>query len=141
MSNQFTNVTNNLIVFENEGPLLIETNYWLTDHARNGFCWITANAGALRFLLPKPSEYLIKEILTGKSVTIEPSIVIKGYIDIVFEDGTPAPFNLAMSPRAMDFNPQKLGTGCDIPFTVYTEGGILCSLRAKARFEALRGLK
>ena len=86
----------------NAGSEIVETNYWETERAAKGLCFVSGNAGVLRLLIPPLSEYFLVEISTGRSVTIEKSIAVRGNIDVVFEDGSPAPFFLSMSRRQFD---------------------------------------
>lgn len=41
-----------MITIANDGQRLVETNYWTLPHAQRGLCYLTANAGALRLLVP-----------------------------------------------------------------------------------------
>ncbi|MDX9788933.1 MAG: hypothetical protein RBT11_19320 [Desulfobacterales bacterium] len=44
----------NLIQISNDGPEILSTNYWETEHAKKGFLYMSINAGAFR-LLPQSS--------------------------------------------------------------------------------------
>lgn len=121
------------VAIGNNQQEITSTNYWKSAYAKMGICWLSRNAGAVRLLLPKPQERYIAEIFTGKSVTLEPSLAIRNNFDVVFEDGTNSPFFISISPKAMDFNLRALKGERNIPFTVWTEAGKLCSFIAKVK--------
>lgn len=122
------------IVIGNSGQSIKTTNYWTSHMAKRGMCFLSINAGAVRLLLPKVLSDSEAEILTGKSVTLEPSVVLAGGTDVVFDDGTAYPFCISLSPGAMDFKPRNLMDRDQFPFTVWTETGLLCSFVGKAKY-------
>jgi len=108
-----------LITVANNGPNIASTNYWQTEHAARGLCYLTANAGVLRLLVPDAAASMLAEMRTGRSVTIEPSISASGAVDIVFEDGTDTPFALTLDRRQSD----RAITHGRCKFTVWTQSG------------------
>jgi len=103
----------------NRGPEIEHTNYWESEHADGGLCYLSANAGTWRLLVPRSSEYMLAEMQTGTSVHIEPSIQAAQCWDVVFNDGSDAPFALAVDLRQID---RALDPGlCRL--TVWTEAG------------------
>lgn len=109
-----------MITIGNNGPLLVETNYWESEWASRGVVYMTANAGAWRMLVPSASHEHLAEMRTGTSVTIEPSINVPGNMDVVFEDGTPSPFCVSMSLEQFD-RPVAAGV---CKFLVYSPDGL-----------------
>lgn len=107
------------ITIGNNGPLLTGTNYWDTEHASAGLCYLSGNAGAWRLLVPEAAEGLLAEMRTGHSATIESSLHAPGNWDVVFEDGSAAPFSLSLSGGQIDraIEPGK----CRL--TVWTQAG------------------
>lgn len=91
-----------MITFENDGAEITRTNYWDTDHALAGYCYLSGNAGAWRLLVPAPAEGMLGEMRTGRSASIEPSLHDPRCWDVVFEDGTDTPFSLAVDKRQVD---------------------------------------
>lgn len=92
-----------MITIQNNGADIVATDYWDSEHAAAGFCYLSGNAGVWRLLVPEAAEMLLPEIRTGKSVTIEPSLHLPGQAwDVVFEDGTDAPYSLAIDKRQLD---------------------------------------
>ena len=112
----------------NHGQLILSTNYWETDIAHEGFLYLTANAGALRLLVPKCAKHLIKEMFTGRSVTVEPSAFVANAVDIVFEDGTDTPFFVTIMTGQSDV---KLMPAKNVPFTVWTLEGMHMATNAE----------
>lgn len=91
-----------MIQISNDGPEIRSTTYWCTEHAAAGLCFLSGNAGALRLLVPEPSEKMLLEMRTGKRVYIESSIVAQGNWDIVFDDGTDTPFSITIDKKQVD---------------------------------------
>ena len=109
-----------MITIGNNGQELAETNYWDSEHASAGFCYLSANAGALRLLVPEAAEGLLAEMRTGKRVLLEPSISSPGCIDIVFDDGTDEPFALAIDRQQID---RALTPATNVRFVIWTQRG------------------
>lgn len=97
----------NLIYFENAGPEIAKTNFWDSEHAQHGLLHLSPNAGVLRLLVPPNQEPNLSEMHTGKKVTVESSILIPGQMDIVFEDGTPAPFFVCLDHKQCSGIPER----------------------------------
>nr|DAR31443.1 MAG TPA: hypothetical protein [Caudoviricetes sp.] len=78
---------------------IADTDYWQSEYNARGLAYLSGHHHGLRLLLPTAhaTEWLA-EIKTGKRAAIEPP-VRQGYtnhIDIVFDDGTSAPFSLCI---------------------------------------------
>jgi len=114
-----------LIQIQNDGADIVATNYWDTDLAAHGFCYLTANAGVLRLLLPSAAVHLLPEMKTGRTVTIEQSITSSGNLDIVFEDGTDSPFALTIDRKQID----RFLTPGACQLTVWTQAGRVLTLQ------------
>lgn len=108
-----------LIEIANDGPDIVSTNYWDSPHAQRGLLYVSANAGVLRVLVPEATENLLPEMATGKRVTIEASMQDPRCWDLVFEDGSDAPFFLAVDKRQFD----RALTHGSCRLTVWTRGG------------------
>jgi len=63
-----------MISIGNEGDDIKSTNYWATEHMSVGLCYLSGNAGTWRLLVPEACEGALREMRTGKSATIEPSL-------------------------------------------------------------------
>jgi len=95
------------ISIANAGADIAGTNFWSTEYARKGFCFLSSNAGTLRLLVPQAAETYLREISTAQKVTIQKSIFLDDAWDIVFEDGTESPFCISMLSRMMDRKLQR----------------------------------
>lgn len=91
-----------MITFSNSGQDIVATNYWDTEHARRGLVYLSGNAGAWRLLVPPAAASMLPEMRTGKQAIIEPSIRTPQCWDIVFDDGTDAPFSISIDKRQLD---------------------------------------
>ena len=84
------------------GAKVASTDCWLTEHATKGLCYLSASAGTWRLLLPKTAEGMLPDMMTGHRAIIEPSIQNKRCVDIVFDDGTAAPFYIMIDKCQID---------------------------------------
>ena len=119
-----------MITIANNGPDIADTNYWASEHANVGLCYLSGNAGAWRLLVPEAAEGLLPEMRTGKRVTIEPSISAAGALDIVFEDGTDSPFAVTIDRKQVD---RKVEPSTGALFTVWTQRGKQLTLKANIK--------
>lgn len=89
-----------MISIKNNGPEITETDYFTTDHARQGYCAVSLNAGTMRLLVPDSMRDQIQEMATGKYV-----ICTRGYLDgklafeFLFEDFSDSPFCLHIDAK------------------------------------------
>lgn len=51
-----------MIETTNDGPRLVSTTYWSTEHARRGLLYLSVNAGAVRLLVPDAASYVLDEL-------------------------------------------------------------------------------
>lgn len=109
-----------MIRIENDGPKLVSTDYWSTEHAANGLIYVSGNAGAWRLLLPRTAHGYLPGIRTGRSVSIEDSVTEPGRCwDVVFEDGSDSPFFIAVDRKQFD---RSVKPGRNVRLVVYPEG-------------------
>lgn len=114
-----------MITIDNQGADIVHTNYWDSEHAAAGLCFLTANAGAWRLLVPEAAQGLLAEMRTGKHVTIEPSLHVPGRCwDVVFEDGSASPYALAVDKRQVD----RIMQPGSCRLTVWTQAGKVLDL-------------
>lgn len=92
-----------MIQIANDGADIVSTNYWDTEAASAGLCYLSGNAGTWRLLVPEAAEGSLADMRTGTRATIERSIRMPGRCwDIVFQDGTPSPFCITLDKRMLD---------------------------------------
>lgn len=51
-----------MILIENQGQIVKQTNYWDSEQARAGYCYLSWNAGAGRVLVPDPAKSWLREM-------------------------------------------------------------------------------
>lgn len=91
-----------MFTMSNDGPELLTTDYWDSDHARKGLLYLSGNAGVWRLLVPPAAAAMLPDMRTGRRVFIERSIVSPACWDIVFDDGTDSPFCVSLDRRQLD---------------------------------------
>jgi len=117
-----------LIQVANHGPLVLSTNYWTSDLAREGKVWCSVNAGAIRVLLPPDRYGDLSAMRTGKYCVLSrgpwtPGIVTAGQficaihdapedgVEILFDDGSEAPYVLMLTAASFDVLPAEPAVG------------------------------
>jgi hypothetical protein len=124
----------------NDGPALVQTNYWDLPQAQAGFFYASGNAGAYRLLVPDVKRGELSEMKTGKSVVMTrgrggPSLsemTGKDLIELLFDDGSDSPYVLFMLAEQFDRLPEK-GSRDGFAFHVYTRDGLQFSFDAHFR--------
>ena len=102
-----TAVSSSPILIGNDGSKIKSTNYWLTQYAIEGLCYMSGNAGDWRLLIPQKFQEAIDEFRTVKRASIERSIVIKGHFDIIAEDGSQNPYCISIDRKMFDRTPMN----------------------------------
>jgi hypothetical protein len=120
------------IEITNNKSKIYSTNYWDTEFAQKGLCYLSGNAGDWRFLIPGHLTEYITEFMAVKRATIEPSIAIPGHIDIVSVDGSAAPYFIAISKNMIDRS--IIQRRCRL--LIYSPMGLINNVPVKVRFSA-----
>tara|TARA_R110002051_G_scaffold250392_7_gene309755 strand:+ start:594 stop:953 length:360 start_codon:yes stop_codon:yes gene_type:complete len=108
-----------MFIIENKGEDLAKTNYWTSEHAKNGLMYLSGNAEVWRMLVPNIVKSYVTEMQTARSVLIEPSLANSACWDIVFEDGSDQPFVVTLDKRQVD---RAMESG-KMRLTVWTTAG------------------
>jgi len=91
----------------NDGPRIVSTDYWSTEHARRGLVYLSINAGAVRLLLPDT----IATDIVEEARCADSAVVSRGpweaeggrdSLEVLFEDGSDSPFALHLDARQAD---------------------------------------
>jgi hypothetical protein len=112
----------------NDGRKIADTNYWKSDYARNGYCYLSINAGAYRLLVPKYGKDWVKECQSAQAVILSRGTAYKykppkdDALEILFEDNTDSPFTIMISPEQMDRMPADEDQGWKGVFHLYFDG-------------------
>ncbi len=106
-----------LIIIGNAGGEIESTNYFDLELARNGFMFLSWNASVARLLVPDCQHYFIAEMLTGKHCVItRGNLMGRDALEIMFDDGTKAPFTVNIQTHQCD----RLIQNDNKPFTLAT---------------------
>jgi len=136
-----------MIMIVNEGPELRETNFFDTEQAESGFYYLTRNAGTSRLLVPDSRRDQLAEMATGKIVvltrgrmrSVDRKMNGRDMVEIMFDDGSNAPYALHILADMVDMLPAPGPAG--FPFTVWTRDGKALSFTAHYRRQELPCLK
>jgi len=118
-----------MISIGNSGEKILNTNYWTSDAALRGLCYLSGNAGHWRLLIPKSLPEAASEFRKVKSASIEPSVVIKGHVDVIAEDGSSSPYCISLSRQMIDRALVK--KRCRL--LVYSEGELVTNIPVRVR--------
>lgn len=117
------------IVFSNDGPRVVRTNFWDHPVGKLGLCYLSGNAGHWRLLLPSRLSEAVQEFQNVSRALIEPSFQIAGHIDIVALDGSDVPYFVAIDRSMAD----RAITKKRCRLLVYTEQGLINNIPVKVR--------
>jgi len=113
------------VKIDNDGQKIVSTNFWETEYALNGYCYLSINAGCYRLLVPKFHKDWLDEIKKAKEVVLSrgPARNLKppksDALEIMFEDHTEEPFVITISPEQMDRMPTDADGGWKGFFDIY----------------------
>ena len=134
---------NDIITTTNDGPKLIETNYWATEASQKGYFYVSINEGCFRILVPKNREKTyLREMGTGDVVLITrgawPEMGRQSAFEFLFEDSSGSPFTLHAGIEQCDRLPldsdvDTIGKPPRWRCAIYTEGGKQFELPARYR--------
>ncbi len=105
--------------FYNDGAKLVSTNYFESEPAKQGECYLTWNKSVGRLLVPQTFSQLIGEIKRTKIVEIE---YIQDGLQLFFIDNNPDfPYMLQLAKEQTDRYDTTKG---ETKIAVYTEQGL-----------------
>lgn len=95
-----------MIEIINKGQRVIETNYWDSDYAQRGFYFLSWNAGAARLLVPDSEKKALHDMRSADYVVISRGPWTerggRDAIELLFEDGSDAPFVIHLGAEQCD---------------------------------------
>src|ERR1700722_8109784 len=113
-----------IIQISNHGPLIISTNYWESELARNGKLFVSTNAGAIRVLLPPQFYEEINDMRSASECVLSRGPWPEGgqpeAIEIMWDDGSDTPYALYLTPESFDMLPATPEPGREWTCTVWT---------------------
>lgn len=124
-----------MIRIHNDGPLIVETDYWDTPHAQRGLFYVSINAGAFRLLVPLLQEASLADMRTAAYVIVTRGVWHgRDALELLFEDGSDSPFSLHVLAAQVDRMPARSDEGrTDLWCLIYTEAGLALDLPARYR--------
>lgn len=126
-----------MLTFGNKGQALIQTNYWDSDHAKAGCCFLSWNAGAARLLLPDALKPALRGMRQARYVIISRGLWAeqggREALELLFEDKSDSPFCLHIVAEQTDRLLPEVDQGGGFPVTVWTRGGEKLRLPGKYR--------
>lgn len=115
-----------MITITNDGPRILQTNYFDTEHAVRGFLFASWNAGALRLLVPDAQLDLVAEMQTGSSVVVTRGMLQgRDALEIMFDDGSDAPFAIHIGTEQTDRSLPDIDDGRAITVTAWRRTGLI----------------
>lgn len=125
-----------MLVVNNDGAYIRETNYWETDYARRGFLYLSINAGAFRLLVPPGMREVAWEARKAEYAVITrgPWVGRNDSFEILFEDHSDNPYSIHVVREQVDRLPLTEDEGrTDLQLLVYTRRGLEAELPARYR--------
>jgi hypothetical protein len=132
----------NLLTIENKGQAIIATNFWATETARAGYCYLSWNAGAARLLLPDTLASEVREMKGAQYV-----IVSRGpwtdhgnrdALELLFEDNSNSPYCLHLTMEQTDRSLPADNQGSGFVVTVWNRSGE--QLRIPGKYRIVRAI-
>lgn len=115
-----------LLQIQNRGQAIVGSNYWDSDHARNGFFFLSWNAGAARLLAPDNQKLALHDMRTAKIVIISRGFWVdqgREAVEVLFEDNSDAPYSIILPAEQCDRLLPSADQEGDFAVTVWTRGG------------------
>jgi hypothetical protein len=104
-----------LITVENDGAVILRSNYWTSDLAEAGKVFVSVNAGAIRVLLPRDRWGDLYAMRSSNYCVLSrgpwPAEGKPEAIEIMWDDKSDAPYCLTLSPESFDMLPAAPAIG------------------------------
>jgi hypothetical protein len=113
-----------IIHIENHGPLIRSTNYWSSELAAAGYFYLSPNSGTFRLLVPRAHREAVAEIRTAKNIVLTlglHSAYGREMWELLFDDRTPSPYVLYLSPEQWERHPASTDFGLGFEFTAWED--------------------
>jgi hypothetical protein len=126
-----------MFTIENKGPEIVSTNYWLTEHAQRGYVFLSANAGAIRLLVPNKAARHLPDMLSAKEVIVSrgplPEDGRHDALEILFEDYSEQPFMIHVGTERIDRMPADSDRNRSFVFAIWTPEGKMKEMPGRYR--------
>jgi hypothetical protein len=132
-----------MLSIENDGPEIVASNYWDSQYAQNGYYFLSFNACAARLLMPRSHRSVFRDMRTASEVIISrgpwPEQLRADAIEVMFEDGSTAPFALHFGLEQVDRLLPAEDEGVPLTFTAWARGPVK-ALSLPARYRRVAAL-
>ncbi len=139
------NFNNRFITVGNRGQLISQTNFWSTQFAREGFCYLTWNAGAARLLVPWPHTKDVPEMIAAQFAVISFGVWSEQNnqetFEILFEDGSDEPYVFFLAAGQSDRRLPANEAGTNLVLSIWTETGLVGQMPTHYRTGAIPNLQ
>ena len=115
-----------MLAIQNAGPEISFSNYWDTELARVGVCYLSFNAGAARLLLPKDLARHLKRMALATHAIISrgPNSRGRDRLEILFEDASATPLSIELTTKVQTDQPLLASDeGKPLRLSVWTREG------------------
>ena len=124
-----------LITIGNAGQEIGSTDYWDSEYALAGKCFVSINAGCIRLLIPELMFHIMPEIETGKKIIVSrgpwPAESRTDAFEIMLKDYSDNPFALWFGTEQWDMIPKKSQKW---DFSEWTRNGMFYKSKCKYRY-------
>ena len=138
MNNTHKSEENHFIWVRNDGPRILETNFFTSDICRSGKFFVSINEGAIRLLLPDRWLANVLSEIRDSGYSIFTRAPALNMAEILFEDETDSPYSLQFSENCMDRLPPIADDGRnDLTLSIWSgdsSGKVTCQRTMPCRF-------
>lgn len=100
-----------MLHIENNGPLIVSSNFWGSEHEQAGKLYISCNGGAIRVMVPSALQDAIADMQGAEYAILSrgpwPAQRLPEAVEILFEDRSENPYVLHLSPESFDLLPAE----------------------------------
>ena len=111
-----------MISISNDGPSIMSTTYWATEHARRGLLYLSINAGALRLLVPDAVRGELIGSLPPVGTECE-AVISPATVRVVWLDDPEQPYEIEIDARQCDRRPLPEDDGRVLALVMYGRDG------------------
>ena len=112
------------LIVDNDGPLVVSSNYWDLPECAMGKVLLTVNAGAFRLLLPPAAEGALEDMRAAKICVVSrgpwPAAGLADALEVLFDDSTDSPYAIHTAPAASDRLPLDSDAAGEWTLTAWT---------------------
>ena len=114
------------LIIRNQGQALLKTNFWDSPSARQGYFYLSWNAGSGRLLIPDSQKSVVRELRGAREVIVSRGTWIeyqREALELLWEDGGDSPFSIQLVTEQTDRLIPDTQQGGGFVITAWTRGG------------------